>query len=419
MRSRDFACGDLLLESSDPPIKNHEMLRPTTRSAPTVMRSLVLVIAGAFAVACSTAPSGDDGGDAGSRASAPDGGAALDGSSVALDGAPGDATVASPSDAAIDAPAAPTDAAPDHASIDSSPGDSSPGDSSPGDSSLADAGAFTAANWMGALAGTTSLADLSIPGTHDTGATVELSPGTTKCQNLSVADQLAIGVRYFDIRCVNDSNKFDVYHTTVFQNLTFDDVLQGVYAFFAANPSETLVMSLKEEGPESGSTNTFEQTFDSYTAQQPARWYLDATIPTLDQARGKIVLLRRFAATSTPKGIDATVWADNTTFTIANGAATLRIQDYYQVTDDPSKWSAIQSLFSEAVQGDAGVLYVNNTSAYEELDSGLEDIPVVSDVINPELQSYFTANTTGRFGIVGMDFVDATKSALILSTNFK
>src|SRR6201986_136150 len=109
-------------------------------------------------------------------------------------------------------------------------------------------------------------------------------------------------------------------------------------------------MSLKKEtpDPQTGSTSTFEQTFDSYTAQNPSWWYLGDAIPTLADARGKIVLLRRFNATSTPKGIDVTAWNSEalTTFTIATGAATLQIQDDYQVTDDTSKWAAITDLFS-------------------------------------------------------------------------
>jgi 1-phosphatidylinositol phosphodiesterase len=277
----------------------------------------------------------------------------------------------------------------------------------------------TGANWMGNLPGSTSLANLTIPGTHDSGATVEVTPGTTKTQDLTVPEQLAAGVRYFDIRCRNVSNKFEIYHTTVDQNLSFDDVLKSIFDFFASNPGETIIMSFKEEQPALGSTNTFEQTFDAYTALNPGGWYLAPTIPTLDQARGKIVLLRRFAATSTPKGLDATVWADNTTFTISTPDATLRIQDYYEVTDDDSKWAAITALFTEAKQGSPSTLFLNNTSGYQPRDGGLENIPSVSDVINPKVLTYFTGNTFGRFGIVAMDFVDVQKSSLIFATNFK
>jgi hypothetical protein len=83
-------------------------------------------------------------------------------------------------------------------------------------------------------------------------------------------------------------------------------VLKSIDTFFTANPGETLMTSMKEEIAPSGSTNTFEQTFGSYVAQYPERWYLGPSIPTLDQVRGKIVLLRRFGATTLPTGIDAT-----------------------------------------------------------------------------------------------------------------
>jgi 1-phosphatidylinositol phosphodiesterase len=334
-----------------------------------------------------------------------------------------------------DAPADSGDCGPvDSGEVDSGAGDSGPVDSGEVDSGPVDSGAvdsgFSASGWMGALPGATSLASLSIPGTHDTGATIDVpgTTGTTRCQSLSVDDQLAIGVRYVDIRvkAVAD-DRFEVFHTNVDQNLTFDQVLASISAFFTAHPGETVVMSLKQEqSPASGVTNTFEQTFATYVAHKTDLWYLAPTIPTLDQARGKIVLLRRFGAATIPTGIDvSTGWSDNTTFTLANGSATLRIQDYYEISDDPSKWAAITSLFAEATQppadaGGAGViLYLNNTSAYLKLDSGLEDIPGVSDTINPELVTYFTSHISGRYGIVGMDFVDATKASLILSTNFK
>jgi 1-phosphatidylinositol phosphodiesterase len=322
--------------------------------------------------------------------------------------ASGELDMAVPNDAAADASVPVTDAGSGDADVPVT------------DAAATDlASAYTGSNWMGAIAGTTSLAALSIPGSHDTGARYEDVAGATKTQDLTVPDQLTAGIRYFDIRTRNVNNKFDIYHLTVYQNLSFDTVLQNISDFLVANPTEAIIMSVKEEQPASSSTNTFEQTFDTYTAQHPERWYLGATIPTLDQARGKIVLLRRFAATATPKGIDATVWADNTTFTNDNGSAQLRIQDYYEVTDDDSKWAAITSLLTEAPAGSATTLFINHTSAYEDADGGLENIPNVSNVINPKVASYFTANTLGRYGAIVMDFVDTTKSSLIIKTNFK
>jgi 1-phosphatidylinositol phosphodiesterase len=424
------------------------MLRFHLRSSHLATLALVLLTAGGLTVACSgSSPPGpgDAGNDedagvpgdagvspvdaGGSDATVPRDAASSPDAPPPLD-APSDTAVSPSPDAALDAPVdavvgLPADAALDAPSDSSSPRDAGVDAADAGFVIETDAGTFTASTWMGAFPGSTSVADLSIPGTHDTGATIDMpgTTGTTKCQNLSIADQLATGVRYLDIRVQNLANKLEVYHLTVDQQLTFDSVLQTITTFFAANPSETLVMSVKEEtpDPQTGSTNTFAQTFDAYTAQNAGLWYLGDSIPTLAQARGKIVLLRRFGATTSPEGIDATSWADNTSFTIANGNATLQIQDYYQVTDDPSKWTAIKDLFAFALQPDAGAgaLFLNNTSAYLQLDSGLEDILFVSNVINPELTTYFTGAAPGRYGIVGMDFVDSAKASLILRTNFK
>jgi 1-phosphatidylinositol phosphodiesterase len=282
-----------------------------------------------------------------------------------------------------------------------------------------DASTRSNANWMGSIDGTKSLAALSIPGTHDTGALYEDEPGTLKTQDLTIDEQLAAGVRYFDIRVKDVEGHFDVYHKTRFQELSFDQVLTSVFAFFEANPGETLILCLKQEQPPENSTNTFEQTFDTYTAQHPEKWYLGATIPTLDEVRGKIVLMRRFPATSTPKGLDATGFADNTTFTLDHGPGTkLRVQDYYEISDNPAKWTAITNLFDEATAGDFDVLFLNNTSAYLPLEGGVEDILTVSNAINPQLADYFTTNTSGRYGIVATDFLDVDTSTLIVDTNF-
>ncbi|MBN2842929.1 MAG: hypothetical protein JXM68_07555, partial [Sedimentisphaerales bacterium] len=50
-------------------------------------------------------------------------------------------------------------------------------------------------NWMAAQKDISLLSQLSIPGTHDSGARFEPIGGTAKCQNLTIAEQLAIGVR--------------------------------------------------------------------------------------------------------------------------------------------------------------------------------------------------------------------------------
>ncbi|MEO7718036.1 MAG: phosphatidylinositol-specific phospholipase C [Capsulimonas sp.] len=269
-------------------------------------------------------------------------------------------------------------------------------------------------NWMNGMNGNQSVAQFSIPGTHDSGALSEPVSGTAKCQNLSITDQLNAGVRFLDIRCRHINDAFAIHHGQVYENANFDDVLNAAFTFLNANPSETVIMSVKEEYTASGDTRTFEQTFDSYVAKNPSQWYLGSGIPTLSQARGKIVLFRRFGASSTPKGIDASNWPDNTTFTTSN---TLRVQDNYNVSSNTTKWSQVLQVLNEAYYGAPNMLYVNFASGVNSSFLGIPNIPTVSNAINPNLTSFFASNTGGRYGVVMMDFVSASMCSMVYNTN--
>ena len=220
-----------------------------------------------------------------------------------------------------------------------------------------------------------------------------------------------------DIRCRHVDNAFAIHHGQVYQNMNFNDVLNMVLGFLNSNPTESVLMSVKEEYDPSNNTRSFEQTFDAYRQLNPDKWYIDEAVPTLSQARGRIVLLRRFGASSLPKGIPATNWSDNTTFSINNSLSQLRVQDYYNNSSSDAKWSAILALLNEAPTGVPAVLYINFTSGYKSL-LGIPSITTISNAINPQVVSYFSSHTEGRYGVIPMDFADAQKATLILQTNF-
>ncbi|MDQ1855946.1 phosphatidylinositol-specific phospholipase C [Chryseobacterium sp. WLY505] len=274
-------------------------------------------------------------------------------------------------------------------------------------------------SWMSGLQDNISISKISIPGTHDSGARIDapVVSGTAKTQDLSIAEQLNAGVRFLDIRCRHIDNAFTIHHGAIYQNLNFDDVLNACYAFLNSHPSETIIMSVKEEYDASNTTRSFEQTFDSYVQKNPSKWDLGANIPTLGAVRGKIKLLRRFSS-GTTKGINASPWADNTTFDINNSGVQLKVQDYYKVTNNDDKWNGIFNLLNEAKNDTNGKLFVNFTSGYKPGIFGIPSIPTVSNNINPRLKTFFQSNTHGSFGIMPIDFVNAELSELIVKTNF-
>ena len=276
--------------------------------------------------------------------------------------------------------------------------------------------------WMGQLTDTLLLSQLSIPGTHDSAA---LIPNEfSKTQILSIAQQLDAGIRYLDVRCRHINDVFAIHHGPIFQELFFGDVLRDVYAFLDAHPTESVLMTVKQEHEPENPQGTFEEVFDKYVSENPAKWLLGDTIPSIAAAKGKIVLIRRFGATTTPKGIDATQWPDNATFSI-DGNAKLEVQDHYQFecplteecfADIDEKWQNILDHYIRADDVDAAVLSINYTSATVSR-SGAPSIPIMINGINPRLQAYFDEHTTGRYGVSAVDYMNEELATKIIRTN--
>jgi 1-phosphatidylinositol phosphodiesterase len=271
---------------------------------------------------------------------------------------------------------------------------------------------------MAKLADATSLYDISIPGTHDTCALHGGDWPTT--QNRTLAEQLESGVRFLDIRCRHERDVFKIYHGIVDQHVEYGEGVQRVCLdFLAAHPAETILMSVKKEGDGGGNAKTFEQVFLDYIERRgcEAQWYFDDIIPKLSDARGRIVLFRRFDSDQPDKvlGLKPLPWREDSTFEVANAAA-FRIQDAWRAPTLPDrgrKWDRIKVLLDEAKQG-RPKLFVNFCSG-----TGAASHPrAMADYINPRLTRYLAENPTGRFGAVLVDFETTEINRLIFETNF-
>jgi 1-phosphatidylinositol phosphodiesterase len=276
--------------------------------------------------------------------------------------------------------------------------------------------------WMWDYPDNTWLGSMTLPGSHESGATVEPVAGTAQCQSLSIFDQLNSGVRFLDIRCRHYNDSFVIHHGSVYQHLNFDDVLVAVTTFLHDNPSETVLLSVKEEYTASGNTRPFTDTMIAYLnntnyanyfwrggASSP--WCKDY-LPTLGEVRGKIILVRRFASFSGwggTGGIDLHNWPDNWAGTY-NGAY---IQDYYQVSSqtDDHKIAAINDTLTFANQN-PGTWTINFSSGVTTV-LGVPNIPKVSGPVNNWLSWRFQNPATNGvgFGTILSDFIDSNTIA--------
>jgi len=108
--------------------------------------------------------------------------------------------------------------------------------------------------WMKRLPDSRNINELSIPGTHDSGALHSIGDVAGKCQSITIENQLNIGVRFLDIRLQLKNDELVVVHSFVDQRLSFSKVLYQITRFIKDNPSEFLIISLKEDEQPKNST---------------------------------------------------------------------------------------------------------------------------------------------------------------------
>lgn len=267
--------------------------------------------------------------------------------------------------------------------------------------------------WMAALPDAANITSLSIPGTHDT-MTYEITSDRFQCQNWNLSVQLNAGVRYFDIRARLRDDELHIYHANADTTFSFTDVLVGMFEFLEKNPTEAIIMRLKEEGrPLGTNTISFEDAFNFYrfnsthTAEGVAKHlYLydrKHPIPTLGELRSRIFLLQNFEAKNGPYGLawegDQMVLED-----------LWIIPDIYHLSE---KWIAIRDALERATLDplDNKKLYLAHLSASVgvlpiEAAAGPRNRTVdgMNDMAGQWLRDFEGSADTSRTGVVIIDF---------------
>lgn len=181
--------------------------------------------------------------------------------------------------------------------------------------------------WMSHVDGSKYLDELSIPGTHDSGTCsvdndTEPQTSLAKCQQDYIPTQLLEGIRYFDIRLGKNNDKGDpgIDHGICYLLkkdggfIHLSDVIGYFKTFLNENPSEALIM-LVSRGNDEATDESVTTAFANVMDNNSDLFYTSSHVPTLNEVRGKIVLLRRFRLAGDSVdghtwGLDLTEWDD-------------------------------------------------------------------------------------------------------------
>lgn len=181
--------------------------------------------------------------------------------------------------------------------------------------------------WMSHVDGSKYLDELSIPGTHDSGTCsvdndTEPQTSLAKCQQDYIPTQLLEGIRYFDIRLGKNDKNGDpgIDHGICYLHkkdggfMQLSHVIGYFKTFLNENPSEALIM-LVSRGNDEATDESVTTAFANVMGNNSDLFYTSSHVPTLNEVRGKIVLLRRFKLAGNSVdghtwGLDLTEWDD-------------------------------------------------------------------------------------------------------------
>ncbi len=330
--------------------------------------------------------------------------------------------------------------------------------------------------WMDDISDDTLLSSINIPGTHDSGtANVEGSwnedANSVACQKYFIDELLYAGFRSFDIRYAYNSNEIVLVHgsgtfvchnkdhdTDVSKedtNLTLRQVLQTTVDYLKEHPSETVIMTLKQDDSNDSAPSEMAKVVMEFIEQGYCYdWSSDS--PTLGEVRGKIVLMTRTASGSLKAGSsrkyfgpDISMWDDSYNddihfaqeiYSSSSDTGGIWIQDDYHCSDSNKQMQVRnvveqlnKSIGSTTTHGDTiteqpdETDFVFNYFSKDGSDSTRYPMHAAWEMndyllTNSTLHTYFTtASSSGqayRTGITVLDYGDKTLAQYIINSNF-
>ncbi len=295
---------------------------------------------------------------------------------------------------------------------------------------------FQLTDWMGALDGSKKVFLLSIPGTHDCVTQYVQWPHISRCQDTNIYEQLCMGVRALDIRVAPKGERLVMVHAyakafntpnRLGKQMDLADVLAQVYRFLRENSSETVIFQFKND-----LNNKREQCFNNlyyhYIKGNEDKWFLENRVPTLDEARGKIILLRRCLMdesdenfTDKTTGLDFSLWVEQkaavyeplTLHTDGLDKAVFVIQDRFNYKPE-QRWAECIKPFLDSMKAFDGTYVINYTSTA----GGWKGPKNNAAYINPLFMAY-PLDQEKYYGTIYLDFSTKELTAKIIAHNFE
>lgn len=289
--------------------------------------------------------------------------------------------------------------------------------------------------WMNGIQDSADLFSLDIPGTHDCVTQFVQFPHISRCQNMNIYEQLCLGIRALDIRVRSKGDRLGMVHgiakafntsNRLGKDMDLSDVLKHCFGFLSENPSEAIIFQFKND-----SNKEMEKCFDNlyyrYIKGNEDKWYLKNKIPSMGEARGKIVLIRRCKMnlnnsdyTPDNTGIDFSRWVEQDVAVPepllleahSIDKASFIVQDRYKYKPEP-RWSECVKPFLDKRKEFDGQYVI----CYFSTAGGFKGPEKNAKYINSEFMAY-KIDKNKYYGTIYLDFPFNDLTAKIIENNF-
>lgn len=291
-----------------------------------------------------------------------------------------------------------------------------------------EANSWSHSSWMSELDGSKLITQISIPGTHDS-ATDKAHVQSAVCgpdwewvstQTYPIATQLEKGIRFFDIRLAYENGVLRFHHSVCYLMQDFGSVINGAQDFLAAHPDEFVIFLIKQEHTSESADTFWKRAHDVYfnKDEYDGLFYLEKRVLTVEEARGKIIIMGREASSEHKYGYHVN-WDKNTSHyehysydkAISNELLRYIVEDhfsmYWPTTTMAKKFAWIaQNLYLSGfcpAYGYQKTLFITFLSG--EGDPNVDRYPrLIADYINPYTADWLNSSSYKPHpGIVVMD----------------
>ena len=241
--------------------------------------------------------------------------------------------------------------------------------------------------WMEGISSSKLLSELSIPGTHDTMTYAYSGIGGlwVWCQSWTLPIQLNMGVRFLDFRCRAFNGGMPFHHGDWYLGLGLSSALTNIVEFLQTNPSECVIVRIKQEKSNLGGYD-FRDALQPFLESVSPYILKKSSMPTLGEARGKIVILANY---SLRPDDDMLMWTN------------MKIEDNYKPHSKAQKLADFTNNVNSASSAtwERSEMYISFTSFIWAGDAARAN----ARNMNPDVHS-FVRSHSGCLGIVFMNY---------------